>query len=100
MNNRGETLIELVVSMALLSLMVTMLVTVFQASAGSLYETIETKRNLNTQVSQLLLEEDGVLETCDNLEIRSQYTVNGMGYSGSFAAEIVNPIQGSLYKFR
>lgn len=100
MNNRGETLIELVVSMALLSLMVTMLVTVFQASASSLYQTIETKRNLNAQVSQLQLEEEAMLQTLENLEIQTQYYVNGTEYSDSFAAELVKPVQGSLYKFR
>lgn len=100
MNDRGETLIELVVSMALLALMVTMLVTVFQASAGTFYNTMETKRSMNTQVSQLLLEEDGTLEVSGSLEIQTQYYVDGTGYSDSFSTEIVKPVQGSLYKFR
>ena len=98
MDNRGETLIELIISIALLSLMVTMLVTAFQASAGSLYNNIETKRALNQQVRQLTMEEN--TDSVRNLTISYKFEAESMIYSDSFEAELLKPQTGSLYKFR
>lgn len=98
MNNRGETLIELIVSLALLALLVTMLATAFQASTGSLYTNIETKRGLNEQVRQLTLEE--AVERTRGLTISYSYEAEGIIYSDSFEAELLKPQNGSLYKFR
>lgn len=98
MNNKGETLIELIVSLALLALLVTMLATAFQASTGSLATNIETKRNLNEQVRQLTLEES--LQSAGNLTISYQYEAGSVIYSDSFGVELLQPQTGSLYKFR
>lgn len=98
MNNKGETLIELIVSLALLALLVTLLATAFQASTGSLYNNIETKRNLNSQVRQLMLEES--VASTGNLTIHYQFEAEGTIYADFFETEILKPQTGSLYKFR
>lgn len=98
MTDKGETLIELIVSLALLALLVTMLVTVFKASTGSLYDTISTKRDLNAQAGRLLLEEQ--VEKAESLTIRYQYASGGSNHEGSFGAELLKVSGGSLYKFR
>lgn len=98
MNNKGETLIELIVSLALLALLVTMMATSFQASNKSLYNNIVTKRDINTQIRQLTLEES--IEQFETLNIQYHYVVGGVSYTDSFATEVVKPVSGSLYKFR
>ena len=98
MNNRGETLIELIVSLALLALLVTLLATSFQAYTNSLYNNIETKRNLNEQVRQLTLEES--VQNVGNLTISYRYEADSIFYSDSFEAELLKAQDGSLYKFR
>ena len=91
-------MIELVVSLALLTLLVTMLATVFQASTRSQYDIITTKRNMNTQVKQLLLEEG--VEHIENLTIQYRYEAEGSQYTDSFNVEMIKATGGSLYKFR
>lgn len=98
MNNKGETLVELIVSLALLALFVTMLATAFQASTGSFYNNIETKRDLNEQVHQLTKEES--VETAKSLTIKYKYTVGTEIKEDSFEVEMIRPLEGSLYKFR
>ncbi len=104
MNNRGETLIELVVSMALLSIVVTMLVTVFTATSQVLFTTIDTKRSMNNQASGLLMEasESGAsyVDVKDTLEITTHYEVVGTPYDNNFQTELLQSTEGSLYKFR
>lgn len=98
MTDRGETLIEVIVSVALLALLVTMLVTVFQASTRSMYDTIQTKRDLNAQKEKLMLEEQ--VEKTENLSIGYRFTAGGKIHENSFHAEILKALDGSLYKFR
>lgn len=98
LDNKGETMIELVVSLALLALLVTMLATVFQASTRSLADTIMTKRDMNSQAGQLLLE--SAVEHVDNLTIQYQFAVDGSLHTDSFQVELIKAADGSLYKFR
>lgn len=104
MNNRGETLIELMVSMALLAITVTMLVTVFTATSQVLFTTIDTKRDMNNQASGLLMEEAedgaGFVDVKDTLEITIHYEVAGIPYDNNFQTELLQSTGGSLYKFR
>ncbi len=97
-DNRGETLVELIVSLALLTLLVTMLVTAFQASTQSMYNTIATKRDINTQVGNLLGEES--LEGVRDLTIQYRYSVEGIVHKGSFETELVQTVNGSMCRFR
>ena len=98
MTDRGETLIELIVSVALLAMLVTLLVTVFKASTRSMYDTIETKRDLNAQTGKLLLEEQ--VEKTESLSIGYRFTAGGNIHEASFQAELLKVTDGSLYKFR
>ncbi|MCR4651111.1 MAG: prepilin-type N-terminal cleavage/methylation domain-containing protein [Lachnospiraceae bacterium] len=54
MNDRGETLVEMVVSLALLALTVTMVVMVFTSSSNTMAQSIETRRLIDEQVDDVL----------------------------------------------
>lgn len=98
MNNKGETLIELLVSLALFALIVTMLAIGFQTSTTSFYTNITTKRDLNEQVAWLVEEES--VEKVQNLTIQYQHSTADGIYADSFMIEMLKPTEGSMYKFR
>lgn len=98
MNNRGETLVEMTISLALFALTVTMLVTVFKSSSESLAGTMEAKQNICNQESAILLEDS--LEKIDTRDIQYSYTVDGNNYTGSFSVDLCRTSEGVLYKFR
>ena len=97
---RGETLIELVVSLALFSLLITMLVTVFNASSKSLANTVEIKNEINEQLLTLTRETTGF--TAQDITIFYSYTTDSGSEtdSGSFTAQRMDLTSGALYKFR
>ncbi|MBR1931376.1 MAG: prepilin-type N-terminal cleavage/methylation domain-containing protein [Lachnospiraceae bacterium] len=97
-DKRGETLIELVVSLALFALVITMLVTVFNASANSLATNVETKRMLNQQEVTLAREDDVIVE---ELSIQSTIRIGADAHvAGEVPVQRLRPVNGSLYKFR
>lgn len=98
MNDRGETLIEMIISLALFSLTITMLVTVFHSANASLYSTVDTKRTLSNQETSAL--SDTNLEKVETQSVTCVITTSTDTFTSTFDVDLMHVENGAFYRFK
>lgn len=97
-NNRGETLIEVVFSFAVIAVVVASSTLVINAANKIINSNLDGRRLLQQEVAQLHMNQN--LETIEGLNIQYTYSDGTNSYSDNFAVEKVRVTGGSLQKYR
>lgn len=98
MNNRGETMIEILFSLIVISIIVTMASMVIRSSNTIISTSVDSRSMLEEEVKDLSL--DYNTEVIDTTTVHYTYTTSGGTYSGSFDVDRVHVKDKSLQKFK
>ena len=96
--NKGETLIEIIFSLAVLSVVVAAAAMVITASTKIISTNIDGRNSLQQEVEALAQNQN--LETIESKTIQYSYSVGEDNYNDSFTVDKVRVMGRSLQKYQ
>lgn len=96
--NKGETLIEIIFSLAVLSVVVATAAMVITASTKIISTNIDGRNSLQQEVEALAQNQN--LETIESKTIQYSYSVGEDNYNDSFTVDKVRVMGRSLQKYQ